>query len=225
MADGLIDPLAKQNPVGQASKRVVQRLVLVELRLADQVTLGAFALGDVLDHRHGAGSAVAVSLLDDGSQVRPDRPAVGHLAVHLDRHRLALARRNRRKQRVNGVPLLGHDVLAERATDELRGADAEHLLERGVDLHGPSLCIQAEDPDRGAVEQRPEPSQRSRLIRARLGLRGPRDRRREHHRQHLQRVAILLVEAILGAAHDVERADYVGAAQQRHADQTFVTQL
>ena len=147
------------------------------------------------------------------------------MQLHLDRDRFALARCHCRKQRVDGVSLLGHHVGAERATDELRGADAEHLLQRGVDLHRPALVVQAKDPDRGALEQRPESSQRSRLSRARLDLRRSRDRRRQHHRQHLERVAVLLVQTALGAAHHVQRADHLAAAQQWHADQALVPAL
>ena len=67
VADGLIDPLAKQDPVGQTGERVVQGLVLVELGLADQVALGAFALGDVLDHGDSARSVLAISVLEHRS--------------------------------------------------------------------------------------------------------------------------------------------------------------
>ena len=67
--DGLFDPVAEQGAVRQAGQAVVQRLVLVDLRLAQQGVLGRLALGLVL-HHDDAERRASVGLADDRERGR-----------------------------------------------------------------------------------------------------------------------------------------------------------
>jgi hypothetical protein len=56
------------------------------------------------------------------------------------------------------------EALAESQLAELRGRVAEHPLHRRVDLDVASVDIRPRDPDRSAVEDRPEAGERGELL-------------------------------------------------------------
>jgi hypothetical protein len=224
--DGLADPLAEEQPVGQAGERVVQRLVLVELALADELLLGALALGDVLDHRHHRLGGAGRVALQDGPHVGPQRRARPGGAARLELEGLARPGHHLGQEPVDDVPVVAQQMLGEARAGQLVGADPQHLLERRVDLDAHAVGVQAQDADRGAVEQGAEAGDGARLVAASLELGHPGDRRPEHHGEHLQGLAIVLIEALLlGTAHHVQGADHLVAPEQRDADQRRVAHL
>jgi hypothetical protein len=154
VADGLGDALAEQDPVGQAGERIVPGLVLVELGLADQFLFGALALADVLDHGDGRRRATALVALQHGAHVGPQRvPRLGE-APRLQRKRLSPSAEHLGQELGHDLSVVAAQVVGEARAGELAGTDAEHLLERRVDLQGDAEPVEAEDADGGAVEQR-----------------------------------------------------------------------
>ncbi|HEY3726388.1 MAG TPA: hypothetical protein VGL51_04385 [Solirubrobacteraceae bacterium] len=223
LCDGVLDALLEQDPVGKPGQRVVQRLVLVELGLADQLVLGALSLADVLDHHHRRGRLLVGGALPDGSQQRPHQVSVSPLAARLQLKGLAPSAHQVVEPRLRLPAVCRRDAVGERELLKLGGGRAEHLLERRVGLEHPTLAVDSEDPDRRAVEQGPKPPERARLPAPGLELGRSADGRREHHREHLQGLAVVLVEPVLpGATHHVQRADHLGSLKQRHADQRLV---
>ncbi|HET8977689.1 MAG TPA: hypothetical protein VFN87_05985 [Solirubrobacteraceae bacterium] len=219
VADRLGDALAEQHPVGQPGERIVQRLVLVELGLADELLLGALALGDVLDHRHRGHGASSGAPLHHRAHQRPHRATGARRAPRLQLEGLAPPAHHLRQQLLDDLGVVTGEMLGEAQPLQLPSLHAQHLLKRGVGLDRHPQRVEAQDPNRRPLKQRAEASDRPRLGAARLHLGDPRHRRREHHRQHLKRLPVVLGEPVLvGLAQHVERADHLRAAKQRHAD-------
>ena len=85
------------------------------------------------------------------------------------------------------------------------------------------MLVKPQDPDRCLIEQRAEAVDRDRLGLARFDLGGAGDNRREHDRDHLERLAVLLARrALVRLAHHVEGADHLWSTEQRHADQRLI---
>ena len=225
VADRLADALAEQDPVGQPGERIVQRLVLVELGLLDQLALGALALGDVLDHRHRTAGAPC------SSRSRTARTR-HHVSSPLGGWQRASSSKDSRRPVIISpssastvVAILGACRCSVNAAARRAAARVglEHLLERRVDLDDAPVAVHPHDADRGALEQGPKARQR-------LGLApgGPRARRRGRPRPRAPPRASPASRgrprraAIRVAAHHVERPDHLGAAAQGHADQRLV---
>ena len=220
LGDRALDAVVEEQPVRQAGQRIVQRLALAQLGLAHELDLGALALRDVLDHRHGEGRSPVLIALEHGAHLTPDEDAVLPRVARLEPERLALAEHERAEQLLGTLEVLGVDVVAHDHLAELRGGVAEHLLERRVRLDGPAVAAETQDPDRDALEERPEPGQRLRLTASSLELGSVAHRRRQHDGEHLERLAVVLVQpGRLRTAHHVHRPDDLAATEQGNADE------
>ena len=121
-----------------------------------ELPVGDLGLGDVLDHRdrdlRGLGRA----------GVAPHRdPDPDHLTVLADVALLvliggALAVEQLLEEALGDIHVLGVGERGEAHSHQLPGVVAEHPLDRGVGFDRPAVGPDADDADRGALEQHPE---------------------------------------------------------------------
>ena len=199
-----LDAFAEQGPVRETGQRVVPRLVLVQGGLRHERLLGALALGHVLDHHDRQGGLVV--------GVEDER----HRAVH-PQHVAVLAEDpmlERRRAVASGAPpiqvehrlavLRVHVVDGERAGELLLGV-AHQRLERRVRVHDPALGVERHDPGERARVSGLEAREHLDLALLGVELCGAAERRGQHHRQQLERAAVVLAEArAVRGRHDVQ---------------------
>jgi hypothetical protein len=192
------------------------RLLVGQLGLADQLLLGPLALCDVLDHRHDEDRTAVGVALERGGVLGPQHLAVAVAVAQLRLVGLGAAAHQLVEQRDAALHVVGMGVVAEARDGELGAGAPEHLRDGRIRLRRAPVGAQHHDPDRRALEERAEAADRLEL--ARLAHRG-----REHHGEHLHRLAVGLGQRrALRADHHVERADHARPVEQRHADQRFV---
>ena len=209
--DGVLELLLEAGTVRQARELVVVRQVR-------DLSLGLLALRDVLDHRDRVlRLAVGAALKRRGDVTPHQLPVLAEEAL-LDLVRVVRSVHHLLEQLLVALDVLRMGVVAQRHRAKLGHRVAEHQLERGVRIQEAALRRHQRDADGGALVDRLEPRERLDLLALRLELRGVAERRREHHRQELQRLEILLREEVGLARDDDQLADRLLAVTELHRD-------
>ena len=204
----------------------MERLVLVQLGLAQERLLGRLALRVVLDHRDAEAGA-AIGPADDRQRgADPDRRAVGALQAGVDAQRGPLAGEQLPDRRDHAVARFRVEVLGEVRRHLVGALESEHADHRGVGVDDVAVGAHHHHAGERAVVDRVKPGDGLGLPAPSLELGRAAHALGQHAGQQLQRLAVLLAEPLLlGGAHDAQRADGTVAGEERDADVRAIAHL
>ena len=122
--------------------------------LAEYGFLGDLSLRNVFEHRDREFRLALLVALEGRRHLNPDQAAVLAIAALLQLIAVALARHQFLQQSEVALDVVGVCVATQVRLGQLRGAVAEHLHNRRVRFDHAAVCLDSQDPDRSALENR-----------------------------------------------------------------------
>ena len=218
-ADGQIEPARASDGILELlleARAVRQTRELVVVRQVRDLPLGFLALRDVLDHRDRVLRLAIGAALERRGDVAPHELSVLTAEALLDLVRVVRPVHHLLEHRLVPLDVLWIRVVPQRHRAKLRLRIPEHQLERGVHIQEAAVRRHQRDADDGPLVDRLEPRKCFDLLALGLELRGVTECRRQHDRQELERLEVVVGEEIRLARDDDQLPDRLLAVSELH---------